>query len=390
MAAALNSDVWQWGWISHDFRGPLPSKWPHKVMEQSKYRSAIRAKQVSISTTACAVLDRECLKMKDKLRDSADSITALYAELGKQRADIAAIEAAERTETEQKSKVGEPDGADNNHLADTVAWLERKKIMFDREIDIHKKNIAACTTQQEHIRSQLKKLMDQSSQLAESQDTYALKVIKAKKGSNEQRQLAEKLQDIKEFAEANQSTRMTLLDQRAETDKDKQNLVHALNQKIQEKENNDNRLRMVQELSGPNDGGDGAPENMMQMLRKMKNAIMAPFEVHSNIRSVTPGGPSPTRPQVTDPLMGEWQKLRDKAAALEAVDEQLRGMSIKFADVPHVGQVTDMLKELASLYQRFADMQSDVLMQDDLDFTSFFKGSRKPGREGFFSSALPG
>merc|ERR1712217_904044 len=88
----------------------------------------------------------------------------------------------------------------------------------------------------------------------------------------------EKLTEIKEFVDANQNTRMTLLDQLAETDKEKQRIQNKLYTQEEYKRRINNRYKTVRELGQSAGNSAGSSDSAMKFLKESKNKIKEHFE----------------------------------------------------------------------------------------------------------------
>lgn len=78
----------------------------------------------------------------------------------------------------------------------------------------------------------------------------SLRIYMAPKAGAERRKLEEQLAEVEEFVQANQNTRMTLLDQQAETDKEKQKISAQLADRRKQRERFQRRLDIAASLKG--------------------------------------------------------------------------------------------------------------------------------------------
>lgn len=393
VAAAKNSDVWQWGLISarvRDGQYEVAKNRPYKAINREKFRSQLRRDKVSISATRCVVMDKESIKREDLIKYHTANIQKMQHEVGHLRDKLSQMEGEKRVEVEEQM-TGDVDSVAKNNLADTIAWLERKKLTYERDIEVLQKNIEACDREKDQIKTQLHTLEDQRIKLTKSQDRAHEASLRAKPGSNERRKLEDEMQSIKEFVEASQNTRMAILDQRAETEKERQNLMHDKAHKEAQKDMNDRRLRMVKELSRPL--SDTAPDSLMSMLRKLMKDISQPYQLPVGAMSAMTNAGMLGKKDRKDPhpdfFTIEKKKLEGKRKALEQVTEQMSLMAMNFPEPTQVQQCTAMLTELINLEWRYSDMQADKLLAEDLDLKDFFAGSKKPrsGRSVFSSGA---
>mmetsp|Transcript_27931 Transcript_27931/g.64902 ORF Transcript_27931/g.64902 Transcript_27931/m.64902 type:complete len:619 (-) Transcript_27931:62-1918(-) len=393
VAVDEQSGVYQWGGISSEFRevaeskGPSTSEkrsfhvlkyYPYQVMRSSDFRTTFRTKPVSITEGACAV--RAAAPKGD---DHSDRIKKLVMDIISHKGDVAKrreelLTFEEQLKADKPTSSGEADVSEANNLADTISTIDREMLALKKDIELFDKNLHSCNAQQSHQRKQLQDLQDLTTKLSAQEDDLQVKLSngQAKKGSSEARQLEKKLQDIREFMEANQNTRMILLDQRAETDKDKQYLQQLLMMKKRELEEKARRLKLVQDLAKPvtDEEGRGA-HSILAQLRKHKDELARFFdsaELTANIsRSTSAGGAFVYR-----------KRLEEKDyITLDAVENKIREMPGQFEGTEkseNVGRVVDILEELVRLRRSWTKTIIDKDFSEDQNMTMFFKGGKQP------------
>jgi hypothetical protein len=394
IAAALNSDVWQWGELNSDFKaddgkdkkhkasskdkeaagGPVPKAYPFKVAswKAQSFRTQMRKDKdrVSISETLCMVMD------KDDMKGSAMSrIKDCVEEDKRWRSDIASEieekkkfqEARNRKGGDTKGTDGDADGGDLGDLQDTIAYLDRDIEHVSREIDMFAKNIMSCDQQQAHNRKQIEMLTHQATQLTESQGKYSQQMLDGKKSGQQKKQLETQLNEIKDFIEANSNTRATLLDQRAETDKEKQHLSAELSNRIQRKEDLKKRLEMVHYLGSSTRNSSGASDRWVGFLGKEKDQLTTHFE---------------GKPLGNADILEAKKKLERDEGYVRAVEmrmsEMLQNSREQGSTSLRPEACNALLEDLVDLRRRLNDLMADKYFEDDLNFECFFKGAEKP------------
>eukprot|EP00811_Abedinium_folium_P014371 NODE_2337_length_2233_cov_4.053656.p1 GENE.NODE_2337_length_2233_cov_4.053656~~NODE_2337_length_2233_cov_4.053656.p1 ORF type:complete len:471 (-),score=146.02 NODE_2337_length_2233_cov_4.053656:667-2079(-) len=257
LAAAPNADIWQWGQISAEFKDERPAKEqrsitktkPYKVLEQRGYRSGSRGVvPMSLSDCGCNVLKELDEEKRTLLKDAVDTLRNHQKYLGQARNE--AREFSKDRKVAAGTEIATPEKSSESnlkHLQDTIATLTRQEAQVDREIELYKKNMESCDQHLKHIKSQTDRLAQQAQRLQKSQDDLSLQRYEMRKRGAEWKKLQEKLQEIQEFAKANQNTRTSLFGQNDETDKERTKLKKLLDTKKEEKKNLQTRLKIVNE-----------------------------------------------------------------------------------------------------------------------------------------------
>lgn len=387
VAVARCADVWQWGQISEEFKlsevqgakgkkegeKPVPKNRPHKVTDQSSYRTQMRREPVSVTKLGRLVIDKEQWKSAELVRcaeEQVETVRSLQEAVARERADLSKMDRdRKRHEEEQKQKTGASGKGHMSHLQDTVAMLEREIQVIAKEIDLYEKNIKSCEQQQHHTRKQIDSLVKQSASLNESMDRLSLSVLEAKKGGPDRRKLEEQLNEIKDFVEANQNTRMTLLDQRAETDKERQKMQRELDGKKAAKNKLASRLRMVLDLSKSTNQSDGASDTVVAVLLKQKDSLSEYFESKLNMDD--------NGENDSDKFIAVKREQEKDHQKLLEVDQMVAEMLVS-EDKKRTEGIKTLLADQVKLCNLKSGMQTDRCIRDDLDLTCFFKGSAQP------------
>jgi len=394
IAAATNSDVWQWGELNLEYKpeeskdkkhkgaskdkettsGVVKREYPFKVASwrAQSYRTQMRKDKdrVSISETLCLVLDKDDMNNKSRIKD-------LVEEDMRWRQDIAGLIEEKKKFAEMRkgggaeakgSKDAEADGGELGDLQDTISYLERDIEVVDREIDLFEKNIQSCDQQQRHNRKQIEMLTHQATQLTESQGKSSQDMLEGKKSGQDKKKLETQLNEIKDFIEANQNTRATLLDHRAETDKEKQQLSGELNAKTRRKYDLKKRLEMVQYLGSTTKNSSGASDHWVGFLGKEKDALTSHFE---------------GKPLGNADILEAKKKLEKDEAYVREVELRMFEMLQTSRDRGGNDGIRPeackaLLDDLVDLRRRLNDLMADKYFKDDLNFECFFKGAEKP------------
>lgn len=303
VASAVNSDVWQWGEISLKFRMPLDDKkgghqrkssdeeyskrrgvqrnYPHLVFTQKDYRTQLRQdRKVSIMGTGCRVTpDNISAPDLSKIQGTVLQVSQLRVKIAKDRLQLS--KNVLKMETSAGASGGHDSGSDHRSLQDTIAMFQREILDLNRLISATEKDLMSCELQQEHNRKQLANLSLQSTKLSKEQDDASLALTNSKQGAADRKQQERRLANIREFAEANQNTRMTLLDQRAETDKNKQRVNQLLFTHKAARDKAQRHLDTVKEMGNSNwmSRSIGHSDGDIQFLRDINMEIKKRFDV---------------------------------------------------------------------------------------------------------------
>lgn len=251
---------------------------------------------------------------------------------------------------------------------------------IERDIELHTKNLQSCDLQQTHIRSQIQNLSEQGTELSKKHDDISLQIYSTKKGGAERKRLEERVDEINEFVEANQNTRMTLLDQRAETDKEKQRLTHTLNAKKRDRDRLNKQLKTVKELSRANAGTSGTSDALISYLKEQSQHMRDYFSEHT-----------PENDFIT-----AMQEHENDSKYLSRIEDGMREMvasSYEPARAERAQHVGAMLKDLVDLRRSWSDLLEDAWLREDLNFSCFFERTKPlalPGSSGPVGSAGTG
>jgi len=192
-------------------------------------------------------------------------------------------------------------------------------------------------------------------------------MLEGKKSGAQKKQLETQLNEIKDFIEANQNTRATLLDQRAETDKEKQHLAAELTAKTKRKFDLKKRLEMVQFLGSSTKNSSGASDHWVCFLGKEKDSLTTHFE-----------GKSLGNSDVLD----SKKKLEKDEAYVRQVEMRMDEMLRTAQDRGNAGFRPDackaLLDDLVDLRRKLNDLTADKYFKDDLNFEWFFSSADKP------------
>eukprot|EP00747_Dinoflagellata_sp_TGD_P070782 gnl/TRDRNA2_/TRDRNA2_156743_c0_seq1.p1 gnl/TRDRNA2_/TRDRNA2_156743_c0~~gnl/TRDRNA2_/TRDRNA2_156743_c0_seq1.p1 ORF type:complete len:623 (+),score=139.66 gnl/TRDRNA2_/TRDRNA2_156743_c0_seq1:70-1869(+) len=374
IAAARCALVWQWGEICGCFKeaskggSKEQAKYAKKdrpylaMADPENYRTGQRQKTISVAETGCKVIEN--MNQAEQVKDMLDSVRKLIDDIHRERSQLKTLDfQSADLDRKKKQKLGEPDGNEMNNLNDTIAVIQREISRIDQDIDVYKKNFKSCEEQSAHHRDQLESLMSQGKELSDAQDSIGLKIYTAKKGGQERRKLEEKLAEIREFVEANQNTRMTLLDQRAETDKEKQHLQRELNNKLMKRDNLSKRLIMVKDLGKSAGGGTGGVSDWgVSFLKQQKDVIASHYDFKKPPQS----------------FVAAMRELESDEAFLNGVQNKMNEAAGNSEDAEKMIKLSGMLQELVNLRKAWGDLLADKWLKEGNDMASFFEGAKRP------------
>lgn len=380
----MNSNVWQWGQISSNFNVAntdksrksgiaLVQNRPYLIFEQTLFRSQMRAGRVSISSTGCKVLHQDTFTEQLRAETLVQGVQDMQASINEERQHLAELN---KTTTEAEAPAAQQHGGDEDELAtlqDTIGQLERDIMLLERDIEAYGKSLESCDLRQAHNRKQLQQLQQQGTSLRDRQDQVSLNIYMAPKAGAERRKLEEQLTEVEEFVQANKNTRMTLLDQRAETDKEKQKILAQLANSRKQRERFQRRLDIVKDLSKSSKASSsGASDPLIKVLDKQCQEMSEYFSRRQSV-----GGES------KDFLAA--MKIHDADRAfLDQIEQKMKDVvdNVISNGTPERAErarlVNQMLVDMVNLRRSWCDMLQDRWASDGLDLSCFFEGSTKP------------
>merc|ERR1712217_73879 len=218
---------------------------------------------------------RKLKSMIERVKENQDVIAEKLGEVNRLRAETEKQNQGEGRQTDKKNAHGVT--ADVSDLHDTIAMLEREIAVISRDIEVLEKNQQSCDLQQKHNRDQIQALTVQDAKLSEKQDDVTRQLIDTRGGA-QRKKLEDQKKENEEFIEASKNTRMTLLDQRANTDMEKQRIVHSLTKKREEKDRIEKRVATVKELSAQATSSTGTSDILLTYLKDMKAEVQLHFQ----------------------------------------------------------------------------------------------------------------
>ena len=98
--------------------------------------------------------------------------------------------------------------------------------IIEKEMESDEKLRDYCQSELDQLQQQLQELDEQAHHLTSAMDSIGVQIVEARSGDDatngvQARQLQNQLEDVKEFNEANQGARLSLVDQRARVEKQK-------------------------------------------------------------------------------------------------------------------------------------------------------------------------
>jgi len=379
LAAAVNSNIWQWGQISGGFSvatagdktkhgGGLVQNRPYCIFRQDSFRSQMRSGKVSISSSGCKVLHQDTCTDKVRVETLVQGVQDMQDSINQERRELAELEKKANAE----EVVRNPGEAEDelSTLQDTIGQLERDIRLCEKEIEAFGKSLESCDLRQAHNRKQLQQLQQQGTSLRDRQDQVSLSIYMAPKAGAERRKLDEQLTEVEEFVQANKNTRMTLLDQRAETDKEKQKILAQLAERRKLRDRFQRRLEIVKDLSRSSKASTtGSSDPLMKMLHKLCSETAEYF--HRRASQATQGFLDHMKTRDADFAFLDQteQKMKDLAESVSSSGQER---------AEHARLVKQMLVDLVNLRRAWCDMLQDRWASEGLDLSCFFDGSNKP------------
>jgi len=385
VAAGLDSCVWQWGEINANFFEPLASivakdkaskkqgrpvnqNRPYQVFKKESFRTHMRQSKVSISETGCRVLDKDMTSDKERMMGLVEGVRQLQESINKERESMAHFDEEHKPrENEQKDASSNTfDGL--SYLTDTIGAMERDIKLIEADIDAYNQSLANCNLRQAYNRNSLVQVQQQGTQLRDMKDKVSLEIFLAAKGGADRWRLEEKNAEFEEFVQANNHTRMTLLDQRAETDKEKQRIVAAVGEWTRQ------RARLVKRLETARDlnknamaSSSGASDITLKIMQQITAEVSEHFE---------------RRAQQSD-FLTAMKVFHDDRAFLDLAESKMQESADSTIDSPmasRANMVNKQLSDLVNLRRSWCDLLLDRWSKDSLDLGCFFSNSLKPGQ----------
>ncbi|CAJ1335531.1 unnamed protein product [Effrenium voratum] len=377
LAAAGNADVWQWGEISDGFAVPVnnPDKSkksglsvvksrPYCVFDKAAFRSQMRSGRISVSSTGCKVLHQDTFTDKVRAETLVQGVQDFQSSINQDRKALMELE----KELEVKKVDEGPTGEELETLQDTVGQLERDIMLIQRDIDAFVQSLESCDLRQAHNRKQLQQLQQQGTSLRDRQDEVSLRIFMAPKAGAERRSLSQ----VEEFVQANKNTRMTLLDQRAETDKEKQSILAQLADRRKQRERFQRRLEIVKDLSKSNKVNQSGASDMLVKVLHQQCLEVQEYFMRRQTLSTEQAGDFLTAMKVRDVDNAFLDQVEQK---MKDVVESVGGDQNR---VEQARLVNEVLLDIVNLRRTWCDMLEDRWAQDGLDLSCFFEGSQKP------------
>eukprot|EP00439_Symbiodinium_sp_Y106_P077622 s129_g16.t1 len=393
VAAALNSNIWQWGQISDGFQDQVVTSdkskkssiavvknRPFRVFQKDEFRSQMRAGRVSISSTGCKVLHQDTYTDKVRVETLVQGLKSMQESINKERLDIAALDAQQVKQKDGEAQAGGATENELDTLQDTIGELEHDIMVHERDIDALTKSLESCDLRQTHNRKQLQQLQQQGTSLHDRQDQVSLQISMAPKAGAERRKLEEQLAEVEEFVQANKNTRMTLLDQRAETDKEKQSIAAQLADLRRQKDRSERRLGIVRDLSKSTQAtSSGASDLLIKVLHQQCTEVEEYFENRKDTSKEDNDFLAAMKILEMDKAFLDRVENKMKEKMKEMIDGNMRNGDRLRSD--RAQMVFLMLSDLIHLRKSWCEILQDHWAKDGLDLSCFFQGSKKPSSE---------
>lgn len=386
VASAENSDVWQWGEISEDFvervdnakkgsskmleAGAVGTKYPFLVACRGyqSFRSHMRKEKdkISISETGFNVFP----KGDDPAgKEEKQTIKEYSYELGKEVEKI--IEARKNLQKDlarnssagvQDSGPSQDDEGDEMDLEDNIIQLQNDIYQLEKEVDLYEGSFKSCEQQQAQNQEQIKNLMHQGSQLTEAQGKYQNLLLEDTTKSAEKKRFQEKLKEIEEFIHASQNTRATLLDQRAEIEKEKQTIQQKLTSRREERSALIARLKTVESLASSAKRATGGSDALIAATGELNQQMIKHMDEHK---------------QLPKEFISAKLRVEKDRNFMKDIDDNVDAMTTdKFQGKDRIAAIKAMMKDNTSLRIKLNELMMDKMLKEELALDVFFKDNR--------------
>lgn len=250
---------------------------------------------------------------------------------------------------------------DMQEVHNSVGMMERELKMLDREIYLLERHLETCEMQQKHLRDQILGLAGQGVRLIAKETQISMSFYETKGGD---RSLNNEMAEVKGLIDANHNTRTTLLEQRTQTDKEKQAVEDQLKEKRRLKSEQEARLKRIKDLKSALDASS-SPDPIME------TAIEVSRDLEGQAGDRRAPGDFP----------GAMESLEAEEGQLGAVEARLRVLAEARAEperAERAAQVVGILQGLVDVNRQRNGLLADRWAASDLDLSSFFRHAARP------------
>jgi len=390
VACGFNSSIWQWGeittaWAETTARTPnitadeseeaFRMDRPYCVFKRASYRTRMRRGKAALSETARLVFGKD--ENVGLLKDRVQEVRHHQIDIAERRQVLWRME-HERKKKQERQKKGDTGKEIVEDMSDTLAVLEQEISGMESDIFNVQKNLESCAFQQARYREQLQQVSEQAADLSAREDDISLKLIDTPKGSADWRDLQEKLQEVKEYIQASQNSRMTILDQRAQMDKEKQRLTRSRDEHLKTKRELQERQKLMKELMEASIQKHETSDSILKFLSERHKDYAHHFDGKAEEVEFV------AAMQEYELDKNFLREVEDKSKLF--LDMERRQGSLVAA--MRAKCVVDLLQDLLDMRTRWIELLSNRWVRPDLDCGVFFAHAEKPHKNSSLLSAL--
>mmetsp|Transcript_51996 Transcript_51996/g.137347 ORF Transcript_51996/g.137347 Transcript_51996/m.137347 type:complete len:597 (-) Transcript_51996:230-2020(-) len=389
VAAAYNSDVWHWGQIADKFfqrkkekvRYGQPVTYvqtdkavvvrtPSRIFERTSFKKSFnKTVPAPISETGCRVLGsggpgkskKEAAERMVRIKELTLAAQTLQLTIQNERAKLDMQDTSKTVSTSKEAEKEESPLSLLTELTDTINRMERDLVNLRHEISTQENKLSSCDLQQEHTQKQLHTLDLQAARLSEDVDRMSVQILNCPKRSPEKKKLEEREQDIKMFMESNKTTKMALLDQRGDMDKDKQRITRELKKHHEQQEEISKRLVVMRTMLSAVTSASGNRDSWIRLLKDRVDDFRHHFD---------------ERPEADDVHTFLWEHEADtkflNATEMNLMEQVKSVPDSDTAKKDRTAKVTALLFDIIELRRSWNDMLRESWLEEELDIEEFF------------------
>lgn len=386
IAVSLNADVWQWGEISSDFRvktqdqgqgdqpeasskgEPMNKALPQPVFHKDDQHSRMRQTTVSIAKTGCRVIEEGLKRFeRDRIMDLVKTAKKWHWSIAVERQKAIIVPPEPEDEDIGAPAVGEPGWqSDAIEIQDAIGMLEREIQLISHEVFLLNRSLDSCEVQQKHIRHQISGVTAQGARLSAKELT-----VQNEAAQQGERSFDKEIAEIKGALDANHKTRTTLLEQRAETDKEKQRISYQRNERLKFQKEKVARLKLIREL-----------ERRVHHAASSDLLLEGARDISRSLEEWAKDMMDKTRPNgPNDNFVGAMSMRETEEADLWVFRARLAELAGSYTDserAERARNVVAIVEDLVDLHKAQRDLLADKWVRHDADLTSFLGKARRP------------
>lgn len=356
----LLGDVYQWGEVNKEMEKPQTKPYLHFSFDNLRQATRSRIignivdidQRVMLSTKKVEAVKSQVDGRKCALEDIYD----LLRQVGKKEDD----------DNDTEEALPEHEAA--NEVHEMVLSIERELSDAKKIIDQCSNTILNMEKQLEHNREQLVHMETQCASLGDSADAIQVKMVEAT--ATDARKLEEDLNYIKEFLDANENARMTLLDQKTEIVKEKQLQHEIVADKRKFEKSRLARLKIIADLRKDVHGQKKASNRALQIAAEcLEQFRQSPIHYNSTYSS----------------FHQMWTELAQAKNDLRKLRDTYMP---QIAAATQDETVASLLEDLLDLRAQQHRLIEERWTPQDLDLSPFFAGSAKPQVSEFLEPSL--